>query len=171
MTHSARVIPFVAVRMCWTFELSLDDVLQGLLLQLGHNSIPPATIDALEPGGSIEPIYPDRGILPERTTNLELYGVTNASDEANTRGSERMIIIELGNSAAKVKLTRADPQTALFTSVRMLLCERAGESSCSLTYVVPSTLLLHEYSSNAVSHAKELDVSIDRLVRRASKMN
>src|SRR5262249_55299751 len=83
-------------------------------------------------------------------------------------GIDRKVMrVVLGNPLIAITMMRHDVTAGLFVPVELLLAEEPGGRS-SLTYVIPSSLMVVEPNAELLSAAQDLDVKLAALAAKVT---
>jgi uncharacterized protein (DUF302 family) len=81
----------------------------------------------------------------------------------------RLIRWIFGNPLIAITMIRHDYTAGLFVPIELLLAESDDGASCSITYVLPSSLIVVDANPQLLSAAQALDVKAGALVAFAVK--
>ena len=157
------IIPFIGVQRRQKSTASFDEVLARLLAEVGSKPISMEAVSALGKTKDhaafetrINALLGPRGFL--------LFGVVDLAGwmrPVDARG--RIMRLDIGNPLIVRSMMQSDPWAGLFGPVSLLLVENQDARTCSLTYVVPSTLIVVDFNADVAALAKELDIMINAL--------
>jgi uncharacterized protein (DUF302 family) len=164
ITAGAREIPFQGVRVRYDSTKNFDDVVAALLADIGDKPLPINDFstrfeswDAFE--REVQSHVGPSGFI--------LFGqFDHGAWIAKTGIDRRLLRIILGNPLIAITMIRHDVTAGLFAPVELLVSEEPGGSS--VTYVVPSTLMVVEPNAPLLAAALELDAKLEALVAKVT---
>lgn len=163
MTARSVLTPFIGVRHHQECTARFDDVLGRLLADLGA----PAPLDAWSmfraPGGFEQAVAARLG--PSGLMLFDAVELGGWVDVPVRRG--RIMRLNIGNPALAVSMLRLAPYSGLLVPISLLLAGDDERNSCSLTYMVPSSLIVLEDNPTLIGVVKDLDARVGGLVRMA----
>jgi len=161
-----EIVPFIGVQRRLPSAQSYSTVLARISAILGAEPISLSvmlnmeTVNRADNLKSVRYRHDDQGafVLLRMTDLSEL---TSRSSEA-----KRMARFEIGHPKLMQSMFHHEVLSALFAPIGIMLIEERVETTCSLNYVVPSTLTVLGANSRLATEAKELDVQVQELVGR-----
>jgi uncharacterized protein (DUF302 family) len=160
--HETR---FDGVRVRYDSTKSYDELVAALLADIGEQ---PVSLDDLAMASNdwesyqqqVEPLVGPSGFM--------LFQLYDHGAWIAKAGIERKVLrVILGNPLIAITMLRHDVTAGLFAPVEVLLIDQ-DEGRSSLTYVMPSSLMVIEDNSELLSAAKELDVKLAALAAKAT---
>jgi hypothetical protein len=168
MTLQSRLIPFIGVQRRQESTASFDHVLAKLLSELGHM---PTTMGApLEfERGSLVAAPPKERITSVCVDNgLTLFNLTEPGEWADPAEPARKLArLGIGHPSLILDLLARDVFSALGAVVNVLLLESVDRKTCTLSYVIPSSLIVLDSNPALATAAKDLDRQIESLAQAA----
>lgn len=154
-----REIPFHGVRVRIDSAKGFEDLLNALLDAVGHE---PTSIDDLVASRDWESF--EREVRSRLgSTDFMLFATLNHGAWISKAGIERRLMrIVIGNPLIAITMLRHDVTAGLFAPVELLLAEEENGRS-SLTYVVPSSLMVVEPNPPLREAATALDAKLAAL--------
>jgi len=155
--------PFQGRRLTYQSKLPFDVVLAKLYAQIGRRPVD------LKKISDESPTWDDykRKVAPYAgPAGFMLFDVLNYGEWIGKAGIDRRELrIVLGNPLIAISMIRRDLNAALFVPVEILLTDSPGRHACSVTYVVPSSMMVLDASDKElVTAAAELDAKLASLV-------
>jgi hypothetical protein len=137
----------------------------AFVAEIGAQPISPSLIEQLAAHGphddaSLRKAVPHLGDL-----GIALMNVRRISTLALNGEKTRTIKIEVTSLQVAVNMHLANPNALLSMTANVLLVEDTERKCCSISYLIPSTLLVGDNEATSITSLKELDVSVERLVR------
>lgn len=168
MGKNETVIPFIGVQRRQESSQRFDVVLARLLAETGAE---PASLTAhLVDGELDDQDAMDRRILPRlKQGGFLLLGLVELGawlQPAASRG--RIMRLEIGNPLVMRSMMQRDPWAGLSATLSLLVIEHLETESCSLSYVVPSTMIVIDIDQELAAFAKDLDRRIYALASLAT---
>jgi uncharacterized protein (DUF302 family) len=160
-----KILPFNGVRLRFGSTKSYDDLVDSVLADVGHE---PVLIDAIAKQFSSWESYEDEVQTHVGPSGFMLFGAFDHGGWIGKAGIQRKVLrLVIGNPLIAITMLRHDVTAGLFAPVELLLTDEEGGTS-SLTYVVPSTLMVVEPNPPLLSAARDLDAKLAGLASKAT---
>lgn len=164
-TPNAREIPFEGVRLRYDSAKSYDQLLAGLLADIGERPVP---IDDIGKSSDSWESYEREVQSHVGPSGFMLFGLFNHGGWISKAGIHRKVMrVILGNPLIAITMLRHDVTAGLFAPVEVLLVDE-GEGRSSLIYVKPSSLMVVENNPELLSAAEELDAKLAALAAKVT---
>jgi uncharacterized protein (DUF302 family) len=164
-TPDVREIPFPGVRVRYDSAKGYDEVLAGLLADIGERPVP---IDDIAKSFHSWESYEQEVQSHVGPSGFMLFGLFNHGGWITKAGIHRKVMrVILGNPLIAITMLRHDVTAGLFAPVELLLTDE-GDGRSSLIYVKPSTLMVTETNPELLSAAKELDAKLAALAAKVT---
>jgi len=155
--HETR---FDGVRVRYDSNKSYDELLAALLDDIGEQ---PVSLDDLTKAADSWDSYQQRVEPLVGPSGFMLFDTFDHGAWITKAGIDRKVLrVILGNPLIAITMLRHDVTAGLFAPVEVLLADEPGGHS-SLTYVMPSSLMVVEPNTELLSAAKELDAKLAAL--------
>jgi uncharacterized protein (DUF302 family) len=164
-TSEPREIPFRGVRLSFDSAKSFHDVVAALLDDVGDKPVP---IDDF--GGRFETwdAYEREVQSHVGPSGFMLFGTLDHGAWIKKTGIERNVLrVVIGNPLIAITMLRHDVTAGLFAPVELLIVEEEDDRS-SLTYVVPSSLMVVEPDEPLREAALQLDAKLAALAAKVT---
>jgi len=165
-TESKR---FTSVRVVVTTETSFDNVLDRLTGLLGHVQF--EQLGALVRASSNREVFErevQRRFVGE--SGFMKFGEFDHGSWLGIYGIHRRTVRWIfGNPLIAVTMIKHDMTAGLFAPVEMLITEAEGGDVVTLTYLLPSSLMVIEDNVPLRTAAEELDKKVAALVERVTR--
>jgi hypothetical protein len=160
-----QTIPFDGVRLRFGSTKSFDDLVDAVLADVGHE---PVLIDDIAKKFSSWDSYQSEVHTHVGPSGFMLFAALNHGGWIGKAGIQRKVLrLIIGNPLIAITMLRHDVTAGLFAPVELLLADEEGGTS-SLTYVVPSTLMVVEPNPPLLSAARELDAKLAALATKVT---
>jgi uncharacterized protein (DUF302 family) len=157
--------PFTGVRVRFASEKSIDEVIAGLLDDVGHQPVPIHTFS--EPSETWDD-YERQVQSHVGPSGFMLFVIFDHGSWINKAGIERRVVrFVIGNPLIAITMLRHDVTAGLFAPVELLVVEEPAGGS-SLTYVRPSSLMVVEPNAPLLAAAEDLDAKLDALAAKVT---
>ena len=164
-TSDSHVTPFSGARMRFESDKTYDEVLAALFADIGDRPVPinelptkAATWDTYQ--SLVEPYVGPSGFM--------LFAAFDHGSWIRYAGIDRKALrVILGNPLIAITMVRHDVSAALFAPVELLVVDEPGDRS-SVTYVLPSSLMVVEPNPPLLAAAQVLDEKLEALVRKVT---
>jgi uncharacterized protein (DUF302 family) len=160
---------FTGVRVVVTTAMSFDDVLDGLTRLLGN--APFEQLGALVRASSSREVFErevERRFVGE--SGFMKFGEIDHGSWLGMYGIRRRSVRWIfGNPLIAVTMIRHDVSAGLFVPVEMLITEAEDGVGATLTYLLPSSLMVIEDNQPLRAAAEALDKKVAALVERAAR--
>jgi uncharacterized protein (DUF302 family) len=155
-----RQIPFTGVRLQFDSTKSYDDLVDGLLSNVGRTPVP---IDAIGVNSESWEAYQEAVESYVGPNGFMLFGLFDHGGWIKKAGIDRKTLrVIIGNPLIAITMLRHDVTAGLFAPVELLIVDDdAGRSS--LIYVQPSSLMVVETNPPLLAAARELDAKLAAL--------
>jgi uncharacterized protein (DUF302 family) len=164
-TSEPQTFPFDGVRLRFGSTKSFDDLVDAVLADVGHV---PVLIDAIAKQFSSWESYEDEVQTHVGPSGFMLFAAFDHGGWIGKSGIQRKVLrLVIGNPLIAITMLRHDVTAGLFAPVELLLADEEGGTS-SLTYVVPSTLMVVEPNPPLLSAARDLDAKLAALASKAT---
>lgn len=167
MAKNETVIPFIGVQRRQESTQHFDVVLARLLAETGAE---PTSLTALLVDGDHDEAAKDRQVLPRlRPGGFLLLGLVELGTWLQPTASRgRIMRLEVGDPLVMRDMMQRDPWAGLSATLSLLLIEHRETESCSLSYVVPSTMIVIDIDQELAAFAKDLDSRLHSLASLAT---
>jgi len=166
--NECEVVNFSAKRIRHYSKLGFDQVLARLRSQVGETTIEQVVQLSATPGTREEFEKRVQGYVGE--SGFMLFAQMNHGRWIEKFGVKRRLIRWIfGNPLIAITMIRHDYTAGLFVPIELLLAESDDGASCSITYVLPSSLIVVDANPQLLSAAQALDVKAGALVAFAVK--
>jgi uncharacterized protein (DUF302 family) len=164
MTSSGREVhEFTGKRICYYSSLSFDDVLARLRARVGELTI----VSVMAETGTREE-FEEKIREHVGDSGFMLMAEVDHSRWIGKYGIKRRVLrLIFGNPLIAITMIRHDYTAGLFVPIELLLAESDDGASCSVTYVVPSSLIVVDENPQLLAAAQALDVKAEALVASA----
>ncbi|MET0700665.1 MAG: DUF302 domain-containing protein [Mycobacterium sp.] len=157
--------PFTGVRIRFVSEKSIDELLAGLLDDVGHR---PVSLDKLAAEHDTWETYQAAVETHVGPSGFMLFASIDHGAWITKAGIEQRVVrFVIGNPLIAITMLRHDVTAGLFAPVELLVTEEPGGGS-SLTYVRPSSLMVVEPNAELLAAAEVLDAKLDALAAKVS---
>jgi uncharacterized protein (DUF302 family) len=164
-THNVREIPFDGVRVRYDSAKSYEELLAGLLADIGERPVP---IDDIAKRFHDWESYEREVQSHVGPSGFMLFDLFNHGGWISKAGIDRKVMrVVLGNPLIAITMIRHDVTAGLFAPVELLLTDE-GDGRSSLTYVKPSSLMVIESNPELLSAAQELDTKLAALAAKVT---
>jgi uncharacterized protein (DUF302 family) len=164
-TSEPQTIPFDGVRLRFGSTKSFDDLVDALLADVGHEPVP---IDETAKQFSSWESYEGEVQTHVGPSGFMLFATFDHGGWIGKAGIQRKVLrLIIGNPLIAITMLRHDVTAGLFAPVELLLTDEEGGTS-SLTYVVPSTLMVVEPNTTLLAAAQDLDAKLAALATKAT---
>jgi hypothetical protein len=153
----AHEIHFTGRRLRFDSEKSVGDLLAALYGDIGATPVPINDIAARHPDwdGYEREVASHAG-----PSGFMLFAVLDHGAWIGKAGIDRKVVrLVIGNPLIAITMIRHDVTAGLFAPVELLATEETGDRS-SLTYVVPSSLMVVTPDPPLLAAARELDAKL-----------
>jgi uncharacterized protein (DUF302 family) len=157
---------FTGVRVVRNVSANMDDVVAKFRERMGQLTIA-AVIDMAQKAGSVEEFESEaRKFIPE--SGFVIFEEIDHGAWLQRYGLGRKNLRWLfGNPVIAVTMIRHDATAGLFVPVELLFTEDAGSEGCTITYVVPSSLIAIDDNPPLLTAARRLDDKLEALMASA----
>jgi uncharacterized protein (DUF302 family) len=154
---------FTGRRIRYDSRLSFDEVLERLRAHVGVTTLgnvvgQSGTRDEFE--AKMQQIAGDSGFMlmaeADHSQWIAKYGI-----------NRRLLRWIFGNPTIAITMIKHDHTAGLFVPIELLLAESDDGATCSITYVVPSSLIVVDGNPELLSAALALDAKAEALVALA----
>ena len=150
---------FAGVRVTHRSPLNFDQVLANLRARVGETTLTNIAALGAEPG-SIE-AFEEKVQKYIGDSGFMLFAEMNHGAWIAKYGIQRRLLRWIfGNPVIAITMMRRDQTAGLFVPVELLLAEDDDATTCSVTYVVPSTLIATGDDAELLAAAKPLDAKV-----------
>ena len=158
-------IPFHGVRMRYDSAKSFDDVVAALLDDVGDKPVP---IDDFAARFATWEAYEREVQSHVGASGFMLFATLDHGAWIQKLGIERKLLrVVIGNPLIAITMLRHDVTAGLFAPVELLIAEEQPDRS-SLTYVVPSSLMVVEENEPLRAAAVALDAKLAALAAKVT---
>jgi uncharacterized protein (DUF302 family) len=165
-TSEPQTIPFDGARLRFGSTKSFDDLVDAVLADVGHEPVP---IDDIAKRSSSWESYESEVQTHVGPGGFMLFAAFDHGGWIGKAGIQRKVLrLVIGNPLIAITMLRHDVMAGLFAPVELLLTDEEGGTS-SLTYVVPSTLMVVEPNPPLLSAARELDAKLAALASKVTR--
>jgi uncharacterized protein (DUF302 family) len=167
--HSAaktRNLPFEGIRTEVTTARSFDDVTARLHELCGHSSIQ-QLVDLAAKGHSEEQYVAEVTRQFVGKSGFMLFHEIDHGGWMHQFGIERkMVRWILGNPLIAITMLRHDLSSGLFAPVELMITEHADRNGSTITYVMPSSLIVTGDNPPLKKAAEQLDAKFAALIEQ-----
>lgn len=165
MTDTGTEIPFEGLRVRFDSEKSFQDVVAALLDDVGDRPVP---IDDFAARFESWDAYEREVQSHAGPSGFMLFALLNHGDWIKKAGIDRKVLrVVIGNPLIAITMLRHDVTAGLFAPVELLIVEEQNDRS-SLTYVVPSSLMVVERNEPLREAALQLDAKLAALAAKVT---
>ena len=158
-------IPFHGVRMRYDSAKSFDEVVAALLDDVGDEPVP---IDDFATRFATWEAYEREVQSHVGSSGFMLFATLDHGAWIKKTGIERNLLrVVIGNPLIAITMLRHDVTAGLFAPVELLVAEEQPDRS-SLTYVVPSSLMVVEENEPLRAAAVALDAKLAALAAKVT---
>jgi len=158
-------IPFHGVRMRYDSAKSFDDVVAALLHDVGDKPVP---IDDFAGRFATWEAYEREVQSHVGSSGFMLFATLDHGAWIKKTGIERNLLrVVIGNPLIAITMLRHDVTAGLFAPVELLIAEEQPDRS-SLTYVVPSSLMVVDENEPLRAAAVALDAKLAALAAKVT---
>jgi uncharacterized protein (DUF302 family) len=158
-------IPFHGVRMRYDSAKSFDDVVAALLDDVGDKPVP---IDDFAAQFDTWEAYEREVQSHVGPSGFMLFATLDHGGWIRKTGIERSLLrVVIGNPLIAITMLRHDVTAGLFAPVELLIAEEQPNRS-SLTYVVPSSLMVVDENEPLRAAAVALDAKLAALAAKVT---
>lgn len=155
-----RETPFHGRRLRFDSAKSFDDLVEALLVAVGHE---PVAIDDIAMRFDSWESYEREVQSRVGPYGFMLFATWNHGGWIRKAGIDRKVLrLVIGNPLIAITMLRHDVTAGLFAPVELLLTEEQGGRS-ALTYVAPSSLMVVEVNPPLLEAATALDAKLAAL--------
>src|SRR3954452_17353618 len=161
----ATETPFDGVRVRFDSAKSYDELVAALLADIGEQPVPINDISAVDGDWRS---YRERVEKYVGPNGFMLLALLDHGAWITKAGIDRKVLrVILGNPLIAITMLRHDVTAGLFAPVELLIAEEQSDQS-SLTYVVPSSLMVVEENEPLRAAAVALDAKLAALVEKVT---
>lgn len=165
MTANRTEIPFQGLRVRFDSAMSFDDVVAALLDDVGDKPVP---IDDFAARFATWDVYQREVQSHVGPGGFMLFGTLDHGAWIKKTGINRKVRrVVIGNPLIAITMMRHDVTAGLFVPVELLIAEEEDDRS-SLTYVVPSSLMVVEENEPLRAAALQLDAKLAALAAKVT---
>ena len=165
MTGSRTEIPFDGVRVRYDSAKSLDDVVASLLDDVGDQPVP---INDFAPRFESWEVYQREVQSHVGPSGFMLFATLDHGGWIKKTGIDRRVLrVVIGNPLIAITMIRHDVTAGLSVPVELLITQEENGRS-SLTYVVPSSLMVVEENEPLRAAALQLDAKLAALAAKVT---
>ena len=165
MTGTSTEIPFQGVRVRFDSAQRFEDVVAALLDDVGDKPVP---IDDFAARFESWEAYEREVQSHAGPSGFMLFALLNHGDWIKKAGIDRKVLrVVIGNPLIAITMLRHDVTAGLFAPVELLIAEEKNDRS-SLTYVVPSSLMVVEKNEALRAAALQLDAKLEALAAKVT---
>ena len=165
MTGTGTTIPFEGLRVRFDSAQRFDDVVAALLDDVGDKPVP---IDDFAARFESWEAYEREVQSHAGPSGFMLFALLNHGDWIKKAGIDRKVLrVVIGNPLIAITMLRHDVTAGLFAPVELLIAEEKNDRS-SLTYVVPSSLMVVEKNEALRAAALQLDAKLEALAAKVT---
>jgi uncharacterized protein (DUF302 family) len=162
-TTAREVVAFAGQRILHRSELSFNQVMSNLRARVGETTVEtivqlssmPESLEAFEE--KVQQYVGDSGFMlfaeMDHGRWIEKFGI-----------KRRLIRWIFGNPLIAITMIRHDYSAGLFVPVELLLAEADDGAGCTVTYMVPSSLIAVGDNPEILAAAQALDSKVEALV-------
>jgi uncharacterized protein (DUF302 family) len=158
-------LPFTGQRAVYQSALTFDAVLEKLHQQLGRK---PVDLRRLREESPTSEAF-ERNLAPYTgAAGFMLFGIQDYGAMLHEAGIDRQELrLMFGNPMIAITMIREDLTAALFVPVEILLTDGPDHGTCTITHIVPSTLMVIDGSNKELAAAAAaLDAKLESLLRQ-----
>ena len=165
MTANRREIPFEGLRVRFDSSKSFEDVVAALLDDVGDKAVP---IDDFAVRFATWDAYQREVQSHVGPSGFMLFATLNHGPWIKKTGIDRKVLrVAIGNPLIAITMMRHDVTAGLFAPVELLIAGEDDDRS-SLTYVVPSSLMVVEENEPLRAAALQLDAKLAALAAKVT---
>ena len=165
MTGTSTEIPFQGVRVRFDSAQRFEDVVAALLDDVGDKLVP---IDDFAARLESWEAYEREVQSHAGPSGFMLFALLNHGDWIKKAGIDRKVLrVVIGNPLIAITMLRHDVTAGLFAPVELLIAEEKNDRT-SLTYVVPSSLMVVEKNEALRAAALQLDAKLEALAAKVT---
>ena len=165
MTGTRTEIPFQGVRVRFDSAQRFEDVVAALLDDVGDKLVP---IDDFAARLESWEAYEREVQSHAGPSGFMLFALLNHGDWIKKAGIDRKVLrVVIGNPLIAITMLRHDVTAGLFAPVELLIAEEKNDRT-SLTYVVPSSLMVVEKNEALRAAALQLDAKLEALAAKVT---
>ena len=165
MTGTSTEIPFQGVRVRFDSAQRFEDVVAALLDDVGDKPVP---IDDFAARLESWEAYEREVQSHAGPSGFMLFALLDHGDWIKKAGIDRKVLrVVIGNPLIAITMLRHDVTAGLFAPVELLIAEEKNDRS-SLTYVVPSSLMVVEKNEALRAAAVQLDAKLEALAAKVT---
>jgi uncharacterized protein (DUF302 family) len=165
MLASGTTIPFEGLRVRFDSAQRFEDVVAALLDDVGDKPVP---IDDFAARFESWEAYEREVQSHAGPSGFMLFALLNHGDWIKKAGIDRKVLrVVIGNPLIAITMLRHDVTAGLFAPVELLIAEEEDDRS-SLTYVVPSSLMVVEKKEPLRDAAVQLDAKLASLAAKVT---
>jgi uncharacterized protein (DUF302 family) len=158
MSPLTQTTQFSGVRISYESSLDFDHVLSNIRAEIGD--LPIARFNALAAEASTEESFGRTVETCLGPSGFMLFATIDHGAWISKFGIRRRVLrFILGNPLIAITMIRHDLSAGLFAPVELLLTESEGHQKCSVTYVLPSSLIAVGENHELLEAAKALDAN------------
>jgi uncharacterized protein (DUF302 family) len=165
MTDTRTEIPFDGLRVRFDSAQRFEDVVAALLADVGDE---PVRIDDFAARFESWEAYEREVQSHAGPGGFMLFALLDHGDWIKKAGIDRKVLrVVIGNPLIAITMLRHDVTAGLFAPVELLIAEEKNDRS-SLTYVVPSSLMVVEKNEALRAAAVQLDAKLEALAAKVT---
>jgi uncharacterized protein (DUF302 family) len=165
-----EVVPFAGQRILYHSRLDFDQVMSNLRARVGETTV--ANIVELSAASESVETFEKKVQQYIGDGGFMLFAEMNHGRWIETFGIKRSLVRWIfGNPLIAITMIRRDYSAALFVPVELLLAESDDRAGCSITYVLPSSLIAIGSDPKLLDAAQALDAKVEALVGSAVSKN
>ena len=165
MTGTGTEIPFQGLRVRFDSAQRFEDVVAALLDDVGDKPVP---IDDFAARFESWEAYEREVQSHAGPSGFMLFALLDHGDWIKKAGIDRKVLrVVIGNPLIAITMLRHDVTAGLFAPVELLIAEEKNDRS-SLTYVVPSSLMVVEKNEALRAAAVQLDAKLEALAAKVT---
>jgi hypothetical protein len=165
MASQPNLVPFIGVQCRQESTLTFDRVLEKLRTALGTAPVSMRMLASLQQESRDLSHFEDQIMALISPCGLLLFEIFALTDSVLPAGhGQKATRLSVGHPSIILSMYTHDPSSFLHVSLNLLLVENVDRRTCTLTYVVPSTLLILECDTALMATAKDLDRKLSSLV-------
>jgi len=163
LTTPREVVPFAGQRIVYSSRLKFDQVMSNLRAHVGETTVAnivelSATSESVETfEKKVQQYIGDSGFMPFAEMDhgrwIEKFSI-----------KRRLVRWIFGNPLIAITMIRRDYSASLFVPVELLVAESDDVAGCSVTYVLPSSLIAVGGDLELLAAAQALDAKVEALV-------
>lgn len=163
--HDPREIPFRGLRLRFDSAKSFDDVVAAVLADVGDKPVP---IDDFATRLESWDAYEREVQSHVGPSGFMLFATLDHGAWINKTGIDRKVLrVVIGNPLIAITMLRHDVTAGLFAPVELLIAKERHDRS-SLTYVVPSSLMVVDENEPLREAALALDAKLAALAAKVT---